>query len=55
MRATHSIQDYVDVVRDSIPKHYNAGGYKKRVIVARRRVRVIYSAAYELLRAGHEP
>ena len=54
MRATHSIQDYVDVVRDSITKHYNAGGFKKRVIVVGAGLAGL-SAAYELLRAGHEP
>jgi monoamine oxidase len=54
MRPNHSIQDYVDVVRDGVHKHYKAGGFKKRVIVVGAGLAGL-SAAYELLQAGHEP
>jgi monoamine oxidase len=54
MRPTHSIQEYVDVVRDGVHKHYKAGGFKKRVIVVGAGLAGL-SAAYELLQAGHEP
>ena len=54
MRPAHSIQEYVDVVRDGVHKHSKAGGFKKRVIVVGAGLAGL-SAAYELLQAGHEP
>ncbi len=54
MRPAHSIQEYVDVVRDGVHKHFKAGGFKKRVIVVGAGLAGL-SAAYELLKAGHEP
>jgi monoamine oxidase len=54
MCPAHSIQEYVYVVRDGVHKHYKAGGFKKRVIVVGAGLAGL-SAAFELLKAGHEP
>jgi monoamine oxidase len=54
MRATHSMQDSLNVVRDGIAKHYESGRPGKKVIIVGAGLAGL-SAAYELLRAGHEP
>ena len=54
MQTKHSIRDYIEVVHDGIPKHFEAGGQKKKVVIVGAGLAGL-SAAYELLRAGHEP
>jgi len=53
MRSEHSIQDYVDVVKQGIVKKFSAGNPKKVIIVGAGLAGL--SAGYELLKAGHEP
>jgi monoamine oxidase len=53
MQSKHSIQDYVDIVNQGIAKKFNSEKPKKVVIVGAGLAGL--SAAYELLRAGHEP
>ena len=53
MKSAHSIQDYVDVVHMGMAKKYKGGKTKKVIIVGAGLAGL--SAAYELLRAGHDP
>ena len=53
MRSEHSIQDYVDVVKQGIAKKFSDGNPKKVIIVGAGLAGL--SAGYELLKAGHEP
>lgn len=54
MQTKHSIKDYVNVVQKGIEKNYEAGKPKKKVIIVGAGLAGL-SAAYELLKAGHEP
>ena len=53
MQSDHSIQDYVDIVRQGIAKKFPAGKPKKIVIVGAGLAGL--AAGYELKRAGHTP
>ena len=53
MRSAHSIPDYVEVVQQGIVGKFGASTPKKVIIVGAGLAGL--SAAYELLRAGHEP
>ena len=53
MQPKHSIQDYVNVVKQGIARNYPGEGRKKVIIVGAGLAGL--SAAYELLQAGHEP
>jgi len=54
MQTQHSIKDYVEVAHQGISKNFEVGKPKKRVIVVGAGLAGL-SAAYELLKAGHEP
>src|SRR5512132_4078047 len=54
MQTKHSIKDYINVVQNGIAKNYHAGTPKKRVIIIGAGLAGL-SAAYELVKAGHEP
>src|SRR5215211_5442039 len=54
MQTKHSIRDYVDVVQNGITERFEAGGQKKKVLIVGAGLAGL-SAAYELLKAGHEP
>jgi monoamine oxidase len=53
MRSEHSIQDYIDIVKQGIGKKFAAGKPKKVVIVGAGLAGL--AAGYELKRAGHTP
>ena len=53
MQSDHSIQDYVDIVRQGIAKKFPSGKPKKIVIVGAGLAGL--AAGYELKRAGHTP
>src|SRR5687768_16238390 len=53
MQINHSIQDYVDVVNQGIAKKLDSENLKRVIIVGAGLAGL--SAAYELLRAGHDP
>src|SRR5688572_5559792 len=53
MQAKHSIQDYVQVVKNGIAKSFKSERPKKVIIVGAGLAGL--SAAYELLSAGHDP
>jgi monoamine oxidase len=54
MQTKHAIKDYIDVVHGGIPKYFEAGGAKKKVVIVGAGLAGL-AAAYELHRAGHEP
>jgi len=53
MSSTHSIQDYIDVVKQGIAKKFKEGRSKKVIIVGAGVAGL--AAGYELKRAGHNP
>jgi monoamine oxidase len=53
MRSEHSIQDYVDAVKQGIAKKFSDENPRKIIIVGAGLAGL--AAGYELLRAGHEP
>ena len=53
MQSAHSIQDYLDVVKEGIAKRFGDGKPKRVVIVGAGLAGL--SAGYELRRAGHTP
>jgi len=53
MQTRHSMQDYVKVVKQGISRNFKAEKPRKVVIVGAGLAGL--SAAYELLRAGHDP
>src|ERR1041384_5480672 len=53
MQTNHSIQDYVNIVKQGIVKNFKSERPKKVVIVGAGLAGL--SAAYELLQAGHDP
>ena len=53
MKSEHSIQDYLDVIRQGIGKKFDPGKPKKVVIVGAGIAGL--AAGYELKRAGHTP
>ena len=54
MQTKHSIRDYIDIVQIGISKRFKAGGQKKKVVIVGAGLAGL-SAAYELLKAGHDP
>ena len=54
MQSSHSISDYVQVVRGGISKRFAGLGKKKKVVVVGAGLAGL-AAGYELLKAGHEP
>jgi monoamine oxidase len=53
MRSEHSIQDYIDIVKQGIAKKFEGGKPKKIIIVGAGLAGL--AAGYELKRAGHTP
>ena len=53
MRSEHSIQDYVEVIKQGIAKKFQGGKSKKVLIVGAGLAGLV--AGYELKRAGHNP
>jgi len=53
MKSEHSIQDYIDVIKQGITKKFDAGKRKKIIIVGAGLAGL--AAGYELKRAGHTP
>ena len=53
MRSEHSIQDYIDVVKNGIAKKFKTGKQTKVIIVGAGLAGL--AAGYELKRAGHIP
>ena len=53
MKSAHSIQDYLDIIRQGIEKKFGSGKPKKVIIVGAGLAGL--TAGYELKRAGHSP